>query len=151
MADVITLRALQLAADKGWNQSKFAELIGADKQHVTNWKSRGFPPARYAKTAEVLGITVEELLTGRKDAQESARPSRIEEASVAAYNVKVTPEAMLMAAEWSKLPPALQAQFSALIHMTVAELARESRVKSAGPKTPQKPAAKAPQRRAERH
>lgn len=151
MADMITLRALEIARDKhGWNQAEFADAIGADKQHVTNWKARGFPPARYAKAAQVLGITVEELISGKKQAQDAPHPSRIEEPSVAAYDVKVTPEAMMFAAEYLKLPKALQSQVSALVHMMVAELAREARVTPSGPKTP-KTSIKPSQRRTERH
>lgn len=127
MVDAVTERALRLAKDKGWNQSEFAEAIGADKQHITNWKKRGFPPARYARTAEVLGVSVEELITGKKPATQVTSASRIAEPTTRLYGHDVTEEAVMFAKEWEKLTPPLRAQVQALVHVMVAEIVRDSR------------------------
>jgi hypothetical protein len=44
------------------NQADFAREIRATSADITNWKSRGLPPARFRVVAERLGITVDELL-----------------------------------------------------------------------------------------
>jgi transcriptional regulator with XRE-family HTH domain len=129
MTDEVIDRALKIAKDRhGWNQPEFAQRIGAEKQHITNWKARGMPPARYAKVANVLGITVDELL-GNKPAKQTTSANRISEPTVVAYDVKLTESAVMFAAEWAKLPPALQAQVQSLVHSMVAELVRDGRQK----------------------
>lgn len=55
-------RALRRAREKGMNQSLFAERLGVEPQHITNWKRRGMPPEWHARVAQVLGYTVDELL-----------------------------------------------------------------------------------------
>lgn len=55
-------RALQWAADKGWNQSEFAKQLGVAPANVTNWKARGLPPEQFEQVALVLGCSVDELL-----------------------------------------------------------------------------------------
>ncbi|MGL4573947.1 MAG: helix-turn-helix domain-containing protein [Burkholderiaceae bacterium] len=46
------------------NQTQFGAALGKDPQTITNWKQRGLPPEHYVDVAKVLGVTVEELVTG---------------------------------------------------------------------------------------
>lgn len=46
----------------GRDQSSLARELGVDPQHVTNWKARGMPAERHAAMAQVLGISVDQLL-----------------------------------------------------------------------------------------
>ncbi len=55
-------RALQWAAEKGWNQSEFARHLGVSAANVTNWKVRGLPPEQLEAVALALGRGVDELL-----------------------------------------------------------------------------------------
>lgn len=129
MADQVIDRALKIAKERhGWNQPEFAQRIGAEKQHITNWKKRGMPPARHAKVAEVLGISVDELL-GKKPRQQVITTQQVKEPTVMAYNIQVSRAAMLFAAEFEKLTPALQSQLQSMVHTMVAELVRQDRVK----------------------
>lgn len=54
--------ALRLSARRGWNQSEFAERVGATPADVSNWKSRGMASDRFVAVAQALSITVEELV-----------------------------------------------------------------------------------------
>jgi len=63
MAETPIERALRLARAKGMNQTKFAEKMGVLPQHVTNWKKRGMPPEHYRQAAQVVGITIDALLS----------------------------------------------------------------------------------------
>lgn len=66
-------RALALAKEKGLNQRQFGELLGAASANVTNWKVRDLPSNLHAKAAEVLGVTVDQLVGNtRATAGESA-------------------------------------------------------------------------------
>lgn len=152
MKDQVTERALKIARERhGWNQPKFAEMVGVEKQHVTNWLSRGMPGNRYASVAAALKITVDELLGG-KSAGTSFNPPKIAEKMVSAYGVALSEDSVLFAAEWAKLPPALRQKVSDLVTMTVAEIARDERIdrhereeRRKGPKTKPRPPS-APQR-----
>lgn len=136
MADQVIERALKIAKElHGWNQAEFASRIEANKQHITNWKTRGMPAARYAKVAKVLGITVDELL-GSAPVTRIEKATKIAEPSVMAYDVKLTEPAVIFAAEWAKLPPALQAQVQSLVHTMVAELVRDERRNKPGKPSP---------------
>lgn len=55
-------RALRLARRKGWNQKQFGERMGVLPANVTNWKARGLPMDQAPKAAEVLEISVGQLL-----------------------------------------------------------------------------------------
>lgn len=129
--DQVTVRALKIAKERfDWNQVQFAEAIQADKQHITNWLSRGMPARAHAKVATALRITVEELLTGRPPENtadvEAAR--RVAEQPITAYGVTVkSREAMLFAADWEQLRAPLKAQIQAMVQTLVAEQVREER------------------------
>lgn len=62
--------ALLLATRRGWTQADLAARISGGpkdvvtKQMLSNWKSRGLPPAWHAPLARALGITVDDLLAG---------------------------------------------------------------------------------------
>lgn len=56
-------RALRWArTEKGWNQVRFAESFGGNRQDITNWKDRGMPADRHEAIAQILGHTVDELV-----------------------------------------------------------------------------------------
>jgi len=132
--DEVTLRALGIAKEKfGWTRSDFSEKAGVSPQVITNWLARGMAPKAYQRIAKRLQITVDELL-GKAPAGDPPT-HRVSEPTVVAYDVKLTEPAVLFAAEWAKLPPALQAQVQSLVHTMVAELVRDGRVK----KSPEKP------------
>ena len=75
--------ALRHARRKGWNQTQFAAQIGATPADITNWKDRGMPADRHAKVADVLGISVDELI-GRV-AVHTDMPHRVAEPDTAEY------------------------------------------------------------------
>jgi transcriptional regulator with XRE-family HTH domain len=62
MVEEVIARALRIAAQKGLNQSEFAELVGVSPQDVTNWKRRGMPPAKHEPVARALGLKIDQLL-----------------------------------------------------------------------------------------
>lgn len=135
MKDQVTERALKIAKDRfGWNQRQFAEKLGADKQHITNWLARGMPSSRHMPVAKLLKMSVEELLTGEhaENVGDLIAAARISEPSFVAYGVKLTEDAVLFAAEWAKLPKSLQSQITALVHVMAGELARDERKKPKG-------------------
>lgn len=51
---------------RGWNQSGLALAVGATPQHITNWKKRGMPTDWHQPVAAALGVTVDELIAGRR-------------------------------------------------------------------------------------
>lgn len=132
MKDQVTERALKIAKDRrGWNQVEFAKALDVEKANITNWLARGMPASQHIKVAKLLRITVEELLGG-DDVEamgDLIAAARISEPTMAAYDVKLTKEAVLFAAEWAKLPRALQAQVSSLVHAIVGEMAQGTRKK----------------------
>lgn len=133
MKDQVTERALKIAKDRyGLNQRQFAERLGADKQHITNWLARGMPSSRHMPVAKLLKISVEELLTGEhaESVGDLVAAARIAEPSAPYFGVQLTEEAALFAAEWTKLRSPLKAQVQALIETLVGEQKREERRKS---------------------
>jgi len=103
--DPITVRALALARDlKKWNQKAFADALGIDKQLITNWKKRRWPPERYAQTATLLGVSVEELMTGVKPPQEAP-------AAQSTHGFWPTREGAQVGAEWDKIKDESVKQF----------------------------------------
>jgi transcriptional regulator with XRE-family HTH domain len=64
-------RALARAKELGMDQAAFAEAMGVDKQHVTNWKRRGMPGDRLERAALVLKCSSDYLLglTSQPDPQ----------------------------------------------------------------------------------
>jgi transcriptional regulator with XRE-family HTH domain len=127
-------RALKIAKEKrGWNQPEFAEAMGVDKQHVTNWKRRGMPASRYEKAARILDITVDELLGGPANAVRST--SRVSD-DIGTYGHGVTKEGMAFAREWQKLREPLKTQVHTMVETLVAEQVRADSKAGKGPKGP---------------
>jgi hypothetical protein len=145
MKDPIALRALQLAQDRfQWNQVEFGRQLGVEKNNVTNWLARGMPAAVQIKAAKVLGITVEELQTGKAPAPPSDRlaSSRIAEDRMPYHGHLLSESEARFAAEWGRLRSPLKAQIEALVGTLVAEQVREDRAAKdtgkgpkSGPKT----------------
>lgn len=61
-------RIFDLLDRSGMEQKKFAELIGATDKIVSKWRTSGLKSYRkyLPQIADVLGTTVEYLLTGKK-------------------------------------------------------------------------------------
>lgn len=67
ISDPVMRFALEVATSKGWNQTQFARKLGHDSnQRLTNWKSRGMPRGEYPHVADILGLSVDELLGKRQ-------------------------------------------------------------------------------------
>ncbi len=62
------LRIKQLREALNLRPAELARLVGVPPQYIDNWENRGHRPSgRYANSlAQVLGITEEELLTGKR-------------------------------------------------------------------------------------
>lgn len=62
-------RIFDLLDRSGMEQKKFAELIGATDKVVSKWRTSGLKSYRkyLPQIADVLGTTVEYLLTGKKE------------------------------------------------------------------------------------
>lgn len=56
--------ALQIAKERGLNQTAFAAKLGATSADVSNWKKRGMPADRHLDAAVALGISVDALFAG---------------------------------------------------------------------------------------
>lgn len=56
--------ALQIAKERGLNQTAFAAKLGATSADVSNWKKRGMPADRHLDAAVALGISVDALFSG---------------------------------------------------------------------------------------
>lgn len=58
-------RARAIAKAKGWKQAELARRIGVGPQRLQNWIKRGgIPRDMLARTAKVLGVSVDWLLNG---------------------------------------------------------------------------------------
>lgn len=57
-------RALEIARQRGLNQTQFADLIGATPQDITNWKKRGMPLQWVAKASRSFRVAMDEILYG---------------------------------------------------------------------------------------
>lgn len=138
MKDPITLRALQLAKERrGWNQMEFGKQLGVEKNVVTNWLARKMPGDKQIQAAKVLGISVEELVTGTPQTDRLAS-SRIAEDRLPYHGHLLTEAEARFAEEWGRLRPPLKAQIQALVETLVGEQIREDRAAKApkgGPKT----------------
>lgn len=54
--------ALRLSKSRGWNQTEFGVELGVSSAVISNWKSRGMPADQHAHVAEVLKVSVDQLL-----------------------------------------------------------------------------------------
>lgn len=141
MKDPITLRALQIAKDRyQWNQVEFGKRLGVDKNVVTNWLARKMPGDKQIQAAKVLGVTVEELVTGNAQTNPSDQlaSSRIAEERLPYHGHLLTEAEAGFGEEWGKLRAPLKAQIQALVETLVAEQVREDRAAKgpkSGPKT----------------
>lgn len=74
MTESLFDRMLRLAKErKGWTRAKLTIELGISKQTMTNWKARGVPPSAHDQIADVIGISIDELIgkrsrEARKDA-----------------------------------------------------------------------------------
>lgn len=53
---------LTILEEKGIKKAHFAEKMGVESAYVSNWKRRGIPLDRLPRAADVLSVTVDELL-----------------------------------------------------------------------------------------
>jgi len=138
MTDQVTERALKIAKERhGWNQRQFADEIGVDKQHITNWLSRGMPARQHSNVAGKLMISVEELLTGKSSGMpDIIGKNFVGEAKATYHGHRMSPETARFAAEWEKLRSPLKAQIQALIETLVGEQVREDRKPPRAPPAP---------------
>ena len=76
MNNIVFDNIMRIASRKGLLRKKdVANLIGATSQKMTNWKSRGVPPAVHKQIADALGVTVDELLSRDIDKPNTLRYS----------------------------------------------------------------------------
>jgi hypothetical protein len=62
-ADLTAIRrALAWSEARGWSQTDLARELRVSAQVMTNWKTRGLPPAMHLPVARLLGRSVEELV-----------------------------------------------------------------------------------------
>lgn len=108
-----------------WSRVQAAEFFGTTKQAYGNWRSRGIPLNRYARVADFLRCTVDEVF-GRV---ETRRPQGSAEQTML-YGYGVTEEGAQLAAEWQKLDPSSRAAVRTLIESLVANQRREERAKA---------------------
>lgn len=123
----LTKRVLDLAFHlKKWNLVEFANAMNVEKQHVNNWKERGIPHSRLPKAAQVLGVTVDELLTGVHPVNPPEEPR-----TVTHWGITVTEAGFLLAKEWDQLQEPEKTQIHNLVHGIVGKLRREEVHKTA--------------------
>lgn len=68
-ADLTAIRrALAWSEARGWTQTDLARELRVSAQVMTNWKTRGLPPAMHLAVARLFGRSVEELVE-KKPAQ----------------------------------------------------------------------------------
>lgn len=86
-------RIFDLLDRSGMEQKKFAELIGATDKIVSKWRTSGLKSYRkyLPQIADVLGTTVEYLLTGEKKEPAAEDSSGREKEFVQLFE-KLTPE-----------------------------------------------------------
>ncbi len=86
-------RIFDLLDRSGMEQKKFAELIGATDKIVSKWRTSGLKSYRkyLPQIADVLGTTVEYLLTGKKEEPAAEDSSGREKEFVQLFQ-KLTPE-----------------------------------------------------------
>lgn len=64
--------------EKGLTAKKLAEECGVTEQTVNNWRNGTIPKSSLKTVAEVLDLSIEELLTGRLQALDGKAESRLE-------------------------------------------------------------------------
>lgn len=86
-------RIFDLLDRSGMEQKKFAELIGATDKIVSKWRTSGLKSYRkyLPQIADVLGTTVEYLLTGKKEAPAAEDGSERKKEFIELF-MKLTPE-----------------------------------------------------------
>jgi hypothetical protein len=109
---------------RGWNEDEFRQRVmdrDVSSAVVTNWKGgRPIPPARYPLLAEVVGISVDELI---------GRPPRVRESTV--FYGERDEQAAMLAAEITKLDPVMREFITTMIEVLVAKQKRAERKKPA--------------------
>lgn len=131
MKDPITVRALQLAKANGWNQAEFGRRLGVEKNNVTNWLARSMPAAVQIKAAKVLGVTVEELNSGKPLERHADRG-----AGNAMPVMDFSPDAWEFAREWDKLRGAEKEHIKSLVTALVTKQENELRKPKAKKSSP---------------
>jgi hypothetical protein len=131
MKDSVSKRVFDEVERRKWTDAEFARQIGggADRQHITNWRKRGFPRARYPRVAELFGWTLDELHGNEPIKQ---RDNKISEPEPNRYDVLVGKDASMFFSEFKKLPGSLQVQVSQLVHLMVGELRRDEAAQRKG-------------------
>jgi len=100
-----------------------ARFFAVSKQTYNHWRHRGVPQNRYARAADFLRCTVDEVL-GRVE-HRPAKDSVAE--STMLYGYGVTHEGAQLAAEWQKLDAPTRASIRELIEVLVANQRRAER------------------------
>lgn len=117
----VAIFAVRYAEKRGWDQAEFARQLYGDsqeaRQRVNNWLRRGLPAKEIPHVAQILGLTVEQLLKAGKEAP--PEPA-------------LAPAALEMAREWSLLRGSVQAQIQALVR---AFLEQEQKARAEGSKS----------------
>lgn len=111
---------MRVAKERGLNSTEVAKVMGIGKQTLTNWKTRGLPPAMNQKAADFIGCTIDELL-GRPSPPRGVADAR------PMYGFGLTADGAHVGAEWQKLDEPLKSQILTLIETLVARQKREAR------------------------
>ena len=93
----IVARIFDLVGQKFKEQQDFADALGISPKVLSTWKRKENPVKSWRgcikKIAEVLGVSVEYLLTGEE--QKSAPPVQTDEESVANLIDQLTPQQLM--------------------------------------------------------
>lgn len=67
-------RIVSLLENQKISLAEFARRMGVESAHVSNWRRRGIPTDRLARAADVLKVSVDELLGRVEEMPEGAKP-----------------------------------------------------------------------------
>lgn len=80
---IISERIFKILKDKNMSQNAFAKKVGLSSSTISDWKTKKTNPTaeKIMPICEVLGVTAEQLLTGKgiDEDYEKSKPKRVKE------------------------------------------------------------------------